>query len=212
MCSRSSISTVPEALEPARLQRGGRSQQILDYIDENGDDRGGAAHLSRRAPRRSSTAPSNRENGEPLDRLHGPYPDDGGSAAVSERARSRKTVNMPTEATVEEIEDAPTLQAWQLGRQGDRGLSRRVQARLNRSTPAVTRAAVTSRPSRPTRASRCSTLTAITREVERLKGRRLRRMPAQAVRRAPESDPQVRASAATRGTSPSGCTRMESAG
>ena len=52
--------------------------------------------------------------GVAVDPLHGPRQDDGRGAAVHLRARSRKTVNVPKDATVEEIEQA-YIDSWRIG-------------------------------------------------------------------------------------------------
>ncbi len=99
-------------------------KEIIEYIDEN-ETIEGAPHIKEQAPagvRLRVQAGARRA----LDPLHGPHPDDGRGAAVP-LGRDLKTVNVPKDATVEEIQQA-YIESWRHGRQGGVDLPRRLQA------------------------------------------------------------------------------------
>ena len=101
-----------------------------------------------------------------------------------------KTVNVPKEATVEEIMQA-YIQSWKLGREGDLDLPRRQQADAAAQHVEGQDARPRSRSRRPP-------------QLVTQPG------PPQAARRAPRDHAQVRHRRATRATSPSACSRTAS--
>ena len=113
--------TIPRALRKARLpDEPGRRDHRLHRRAQDDHRRAG---LQRRAPAGVRVL-----DGRQHDPLHGPRHDDGRGAAVHLAARSRKTVNMPEEATVEDIEQLH-IEAWQLGLKAVAHLPRQLQGR-----------------------------------------------------------------------------------
>ena len=99
--------TVPRAL--ARLGYAPfQIDSIVAYIDEQQVDR-------RRAAPEGRAPPGVRVlDGRQRDPLHGPRADDGGRAAVHQRAPSPRPSTCPKTSTVEDVEDLH-IEAWKLG-------------------------------------------------------------------------------------------------
>ena len=116
--------TVPMALREARLHRGRRSRRSSHYIDEHETIEG--APTSRTSTCRCSTARSSRRNGERSIHYMGHIKMMGATQPFISGAIS-KTVNVPKDATVEEIEQA-YLESWRLGAKAIVDLPRRQQA------------------------------------------------------------------------------------
>ena len=121
-----------------------------------------------------------------VDPLHGAHPDDGRRRSRSCRARSRKTVNVPKDATVEDIQQA-YIDSWRHRRQGGVDLPRRLQAHAAAATPR----------SRRSSARRADAGAAVAR----------RPASAASCRTSATRSPTSSTSPATRATSPSASTR-----
>ena len=194
--------TVPEALRQARLRRARRSRTIVDYIDAK-DTIEGAPHLKDehlpvfdcafRAP--NGTRSIHYMGHIRMMAAVQPFL----SGAIS------KTVNLPTDCTVEDIEDA-YIEAWKLGLKAIavyRDGCKRTQP-LSTSKDA-TPTALAATASRPLGASAESA------PVERAcAARPADGEPLQAARRARSRSRTSSRSAATRATSPSASTRTAS--
>jgi ribonucleoside-diphosphate reductase alpha chain len=110
-CSRSSTRRSPRRWRSwATTERRSRRSSPTSSKNETIE---GAPAPQGRSTCRCSTARSERSQGHALDQLHGPPEDDGATQPFLSGAIS-KTVNMPTDCTVEDIEDAYT-QAWKMG-------------------------------------------------------------------------------------------------
>ena len=116
-------NTVPEALDQLGYDET-QVKAILDYIDTRRRSKGRPA--SSRSTCRSSIAPSGRRTATRSIHYMGHIRMMAAAQPFISGAIS-KTVNLPPEATVEDIEEA-YLESWKLGPQGGRGLSRRLQA------------------------------------------------------------------------------------
>ena len=179
--------TVPMALEQARLHAA--AGQGDRRVHRRARDHRRRAAPQGRSTCRCSTARSRPRNGARSIHYMGhikmmaavqPFI----SGAIS------KTVNMPKDATVEDIEQA-YIESWRLGAEGGRDLPRRLQAHA---------AAQHLEGQGDRRRRRLAAVAAA----------RSRSAPPQAAGRAPRRSPTSSTSPATRATSPSACTRTAS--